>query len=494
MENKENDINISLLEQNYQILKPKILVFGIGGAGTNAVNNMVNDDFDGVEFIVANTDAQSLGLSNARNKIQLGPKTTKGLGAGMVPEIGKEAAEEVEDEIVRYMEDASMIFITAGMGGGTGTGAAPVIARLARERDILTIAVVTKPFEHENAQRMTLANKGIEELKKFVDTLIVVPNQNLYKIANENTTLKESFEMVDNVLKLGVKGITDLITQAGLVNLDFADIKTVMKKMGKSMMGMGEADGENRAIIAAEAAISNPLLDNSSIRGAKGIVVNITASPDFTLFEYEAATKKIKEEADPNAVIIIGNALNENMDGKVRISVFATGIDDDTEDNKIVYNNKIDDVQNIDSTDIDYDDHKAEFYDNDTESDSISDNNNTYLSSNKDKYIDKNTNNVAIHGVRGFEGKTTNSNELSKYDEMKQKALDMYLKEKEEKENKQQTSNNSIKKIWGFFSGNNNSRTSNSTTRTDSFKLSTDDDFDMDIDVFNTSTYLKKKK
>ncbi len=329
MENDNKDIGLSLLNQNYQILRPKILVFGIGGAGTNAVNNMISDDFDGVDFIVANTDAQALCTSLAKNKIQLGPKTTKGLGAGMQPEIGREATEEVAEEIASYLDGANMIFITAGMGGGTGTGAAPVIAKMAKERDILTAAVVTKPFDHENNQRMLVAEKGIEELRRYVDTLIIVPNQNLYKIATETTTLKESFKMVDDVLKLGVKGITDLITQSGLVNLDFADIKTIMKKMGKSMMGMGEASGKDRAINAAQAAISNPLLDNSSIKGAKGIVVNITASPNFTLFEYEEATKKIKDEADPNAMIIIGNALNENMGDSVRISVFATGIEDD---------------------------------------------------------------------------------------------------------------------------------------------------------------------
>lgn len=473
-----DSLSIDLLEQSYQILKPKILVFGVGGAGTNAVNNMINDEFDGVDFIVANTDAQSLSSSNVKNKIQLGPKTTRGLGAGMLPEVGKEAAEEVEDEISKYLEGANMIFITAGMGGGTGTGAAPVIARMARERDILTVGVVTKPFEHENSQRMMLANRGIEELKKYVDTLIIVPNQNLYKIATEATTLKESFEMVDNVLKLGVKGITDLITQAGLVNLDFADIKTVMKKMGKSMMGMGEASGENRAIVAAEAAISNPLLDNSSIRGAKGIVVNITASPDFTLFEYEAATKKIKEEADPNAIIIIGNALNDNMDGKVRISVFATGIDDmgneTSVDKMLSDSNHSDDEKEDDDfeekrTDDNYEDETPEL--------NIADKEEQMYKSVVNRQQSRN--NIAS----GFEPKKTGPEDISKYDEMRQKAFDMYLKEKENKE-----SQSGIKRFFGLFSSNKNN------SKPDNLKVNKDDDFDIDINVFNTPTYLRNKK
>ena len=331
--NDNTNITTSIFNQNYEILKPKIVVFGVGGAGTNAVNNMYNShEVQGVEFIIANTDAQSLAMSPVPTKIQLGPKTTKGLGAGMVPEVGREATEEVREEILKHLEGVNMLFITAGMGGGTGTGAAPVIAKMARELDILTVAVVTKPFIDEGKQRMTLADDGVEELKKYVNTLIVVPNQNLYKIANEETTLQESFQKVDFVLRLGVKGITDLITQPGLVNLDFADIKTVMSKMGKSMMGMGEAKGENRTMRAVEEAITNPLLDNSSIKGAKGVVVNITASLDFGLFEYNAAIKRIREEADENAMIITGNALDKNMEDTVRISVFATGILEDGEE------------------------------------------------------------------------------------------------------------------------------------------------------------------
>ncbi len=346
----ENDDNLtkSIFNQNYEILKPRIVVFGIGGAGTNAVNNMyTSHDVQDVEFIIANTDAQSLAISPVPKKIQLGPKTTMGLGAGMVPEVGREATEEVKEQILKQLEGVNMLFITAGMGGGTGTGAAPVVAKMARDLGILTVAVVTKPFVDEGKQRMMLADQGIEELKKNVNTLIIVPNQNLYKIANEETTLKESFEKVDFVLRLGVKGITDLITQPGLVNLDFADIKTVMSKMGKSMMGMGEAKGENRTLRAVEEAITNPLLDNSSIKGAKGVVVNITASLDFGLFENNAAMKRIREEVDENAMIIVGSVLDKNLEDTVRISVFATGIlEDGEEENLESDEEKNDDLKN----------------------------------------------------------------------------------------------------------------------------------------------------
>ena len=343
-----DDITTSIYRQNYEILKPKIIVFGIGGAGTNAVNNMyTSHDVQDVEFIIANTDAQSLAVSPVPKKIQLGPKTTMGLGAGMVPEVGKEATEEVKEQILKQLEGVNMLFITAGMGGGTGTGAAPVVAKMARDLGILTVAVVTKPFVNEGKQRMMLADQGIEELKKNVNTLIIVPNQNLYKIANDETTLKESFEKVDFVLRLGVKGITDLITQPGLVNLDFADIKTVMSKMGKSMMGMGEAKGENRTLRAVEEAITNPLLDNSSIKGAKGVIVNITASLDFGLFEHNTAMTRIREEVDENAMIIIGNVLDKNLEDTVRISVFATGIlEDGEEENSENDEEKNDDLKN----------------------------------------------------------------------------------------------------------------------------------------------------
>jgi cell division protein FtsZ len=311
------------------LLKPKISIFGVGGAGGNALNNMIRSNLEGVEFIAANTDAQSLANSLAANRIQLGVEITKGLGAGSFPDRGRAAAEENIDEIIKFLEGNNMVFITAGMGGGTGTGAAPVIAKLARERDILTVGVVTKPFQFEGKYRMEAAEQGIEELKKCVDTLIIIPNQNLFRIANEQTTFEAAFKMADNVLHAGVRGVTDLITMPGLVNLDFADIRTIMTKSGKALMGTGEASGENRAVIACEEAIANPLLDDISIRGAKGVLVNMTGGPDMTLFEADLAVNTIKKEVDPNANIIFGSAFNENMKGKIRISVVATGIDED---------------------------------------------------------------------------------------------------------------------------------------------------------------------
>ncbi|MFT5703051.1 MAG: cell division protein FtsZ [Lentimonas sp.] len=311
------------------LLKPKISIFGVGGAGGNALNNMIRSNLEGVEFIAANTDAQSLANSLAANRIQLGVNTTKGLGAGSFPDRGKIAAEENVEEIIRFLEGNNMVFITAGMGGGTGTGAAPVIAKLAREREILTVGVVTKPFQFEGKYRMESAELGIEELKKCVDTLIIIPNQNLFRIANEQTTFEAAFKMADNVLHAGVRGITDLITMPGLVNLDFADIRTIMTKSGKALMGTGEASGENRAVIACEEAIANPLLDDISIRGAKGVLVNMTGGPDMTLFEADLAVNTIKKEVDSNANIIFGSAFNEDMQGKIRISVVATGIDED---------------------------------------------------------------------------------------------------------------------------------------------------------------------
>ncbi len=321
----KNDISHSTLQAD--LLKPKITIFGVGGAGGNAINNMIRASLEGVEFVAANTDAQSISNSLARNKIQLGLKTTRGLGAGSFPDRGRASAEENIEEIQQFLDGANMVFIAAGMGGGTGTGAAPVIAKLARERDILTVGVVTKPFHFEGKYRMETAEAGIDELKKYVDTLIVIPNQNLFRVANEHTTFESAFKMADDVLHAGVRGITDLITMPGLVNLDFADIRTIMTKMGKAMMGTGEATGENRALDACEAAISNPLLDNISIKGAKGVLVNMTGGPDMTLFEADIAVNAIKKEVDSNANIIFGSAFNENMKGKIRISVVATGID-----------------------------------------------------------------------------------------------------------------------------------------------------------------------
>ena len=315
-------------------LKPRISVIGVGGAGGNAVNNMIESQLSGVEFVVANTDAQAVGLATAEKKIQLGVKTTQGLGAGSVPDIGRAAAEESLDEILEHVGNAHMIFVTAGMGGGTGTGAAPVIAKAAKERDILTVGVVTKPFHFEGARRMRIANAGIEELHKHVDTLLIIPNQNLFSIANERTTFHEAFAMADQVLHSGVRGITDLMVMPGLINLDFADVRTVMSEMGKAMMGTGEAEGEKRAISAAEAAISNPLLDEVSMKGARGVLINITGSMDMTLFEVDEAANRIRAEVDPDANIIVGSTFNQDLEGRVRVSVVATGIDIEENENR----------------------------------------------------------------------------------------------------------------------------------------------------------------
>ncbi len=308
-------------------LKPRITVIGVGGAGGNAVNNMIESQLEGVEFVVANTDAQAVGLAKADKKIQLGVKTTQGLGAGSVPDIGRAAAEESIDEIMEHVGNAHMLFVTAGMGGGTGTGAGPVIAKAAKEREILTVGVVTKPFHFEGARRMRIASAGIEELQKHVDTLLIIPNQNLFSIANERTTFHEAFAMADQVLHSGVRGITDLMVMPGLINLDFADVRTVMSEMGKAMMGTGEAEGDKRAIQAAEAAISNPLLDEVSMKGARGVLINITGSMDMTLFEVDEAANRIRAEVDPDANIIVGSTFNQDLEGRVRVSVVATGID-----------------------------------------------------------------------------------------------------------------------------------------------------------------------
>jgi cell division protein FtsZ len=306
---------------------PRITVIGVGGGGTNAVNNMIALNLPGVDFIVANTDAQSLQLSRADKRIQLGPHITQGNGAGGRPEVGKASADEAADDLAQHLENTHMVFITAGMGGGTGTGAAPVIARMARERNILTIGVVTKPFGFEGKKRMRLAEEGIAELQAYVDTLIVIPNQNLFKVATDRTGWKEAFEMADNVLYMGVRGVTDLMVQPGLVNLDYADIRTIMAVMGKAMMGTGEADGEDRAIRAAEAAISNPLLEDTNMKGARGLLINITGGSDITLFEMDQAANRIREEVDEDANIMVGMALDETLNGRMRISVVATGID-----------------------------------------------------------------------------------------------------------------------------------------------------------------------
>jgi cell division protein FtsZ len=308
-------------------LHPRITVIGVGGAGGNAVNNMIRSNLEGVEFLVCNTDAQALGHSAADRRIQLGLNITKGLGAGSRPEVGRASAEEALEELFSYLEGSNMVFITAGMGGGTGTGAAPVIARAAREHNILTVGVVTKPFQFEGAHRMRTADAGILELQQFVDTLIVIPNQNLFRIANEKTTFADAFKMADEVLYSGVRGVTDLMVMPGLINLDFADIRTVMSEMGKAMMGTGEAEGARRAIDAAEAAISNPLLDEVSLKGARAMLINITAGMDIALFEVDEAVNRVRAEVDPDANVIFGSTFDPTMEGRLRVSVVATGID-----------------------------------------------------------------------------------------------------------------------------------------------------------------------
>ncbi len=322
-------INISI-QDVAQNLHPKITVLGVGGSGGNAVNNMINANLEGVDFLIANTDSQALQISNCPNKIQLGLNSTKGLGAGMRPDIGRQAAEEAIQDLSEKFEGSHMLFIAAGMGGGTGTGAAPVIAKLAREKGILTVGVVTKPFHFEGSQRMKLAEKGIEELQQYVDTLLTIPNQNLFRIANEKTTFSDAFKMADDVLYAGVRGVTDLMVQPGMINLDFSDIKTVMSEMGKAMMGTGEAQGEGRAIAAAEAAIANPLIDDVSLKGAKGLIINITGGKDITLYEVDEAANRIKQEIDEEANIIYGTTCDDRLEGIVRVSIVATGIDANT--------------------------------------------------------------------------------------------------------------------------------------------------------------------
>jgi cell division protein FtsZ len=308
-------------------LKPRIVVFGVGGAGGNAVNNMIEAGLEGVEFVVANTDAQQLAFSKTDRRIQLGMTVTQGLGAGAHPEVGMSAAEESAPEIGEHLDGAHMVFITAGMGGGTGTGAAPIIAKSARERGILTVGVVTKPFHFEGRHRMRLADAGIAELQRYVDTLIVIPNQNLFRVANERTTFAEAFGMADQVLHSGVRSITDLMVLPGLINLDFADVRTVMTEMGKAMMGTGEASGEDRALMAAQNAIQNPLLDEVSLKGAKAVLVNVTGGLDMTLLEVDEACNAISDQVDPDGNIIFGAAFDPTLEGTIRVSVVATGMD-----------------------------------------------------------------------------------------------------------------------------------------------------------------------
>ncbi|HEX3699273.1 MAG TPA: cell division protein FtsZ [Phenylobacterium sp.] len=320
-------MSISLSAPRATELKPRIVVFGVGGAGGNAVNNMIEAGLEGVEFVVANTDAQQLQFAKTDRRIQLGVTVTQGLGAGAHPEVGMSAAEESIPEIGEHLDGAHMVFITAGMGGGTGTGAAPIIAKCARERGILTVGVVTKPFHFEGRHRMRLADAGIGELQRYVDTLIVIPNQNLFRVANERTTFAEAFGMADQVLHSGVRSITDLMVLPGLINLDFADVRTVMTEMGKAMMGTGEAVGEDRALMAAHNAIQNPLLDEVSLKGAKAVLVNVTGGLDMTLLEVDEAANAISEQVDPEANIIFGAAFDPSLDGMIRVSVVATGMD-----------------------------------------------------------------------------------------------------------------------------------------------------------------------
>ncbi|MGZ9109050.1 MAG: cell division protein FtsZ [Micavibrio sp.] len=320
-------INVRMQHKEVNKLSPKITVVGVGGAGGNAVNNMITSNLEGVEFVVCNTDAQALEGSLCENKIQLGITVTGGLGAGARPEVGRAAAEESLDESMRFMDGSNMVFITAGMGGGTGTGAAPVIARACREKGILTVGVVTKPFHFEGSLRMKMAEEGIRQMQEYVDTLIVIPNQNLFRVANEKTTFAEAFKMADSVLQAGVRGVTDLMVMPALINLDFADIRTAMMEMGKAMMGMGEGIGDRRAVEAAEAAINNPLLDDVSMKGARGVIINVTGGGDMTLFEVDEACNRIRDEVDPNANIIFGATFDDSMEGIMRVSIVATGID-----------------------------------------------------------------------------------------------------------------------------------------------------------------------
>jgi cell division protein FtsZ len=320
-------MTINLNIPDIRELRPRITVFGVGGAGGNAVNNMITAGLQGVDFVVANTDAQALTMSKAERVIQMGVQATEGLGAGSQPDVGRAAADEVIDEIRDHLSGAHMVFVTAGMGGGTGTGAAPIIAKTARELGILTVGVVTKPFHFEGQRRMRIADGGIVELQKCVDTLLIIPNQNLFRVANEKTTFADAFALADQVLYSGVACITDLMVKEGLINLDFADVRAVMREMGKAMMGTGEAEGEKRALAAAEAAISNPLIDDASMKGARGLLISITGGRDLTLYEVDEAATRIREEVDQDANIIVGATFDESLDGMIRVSVVATGID-----------------------------------------------------------------------------------------------------------------------------------------------------------------------
>ena len=333
---KGGEMTININAQEIRELHPRILVLGVGGAGGNAINGMIEAELQGVEFIAVNTDAQDLKMNKAKAKIQIGTNLTKGLGAGASLDIGQAAADESLNDIINFLQGANMVFITAGMGGGTGTGAAHVIARAAKELNILTVGVITLPFLYEGPSRMRRANHGLEELRKHIDTIVVVPNQNLFKVVNENTTLEESFELSNNVLKHGVQSITDLMVKPGLINLDFADVENIMKSMGKAMMGTGEAEGEKRALQSAELALNNPLIDEYSLRGAKGLLVNITGGKDLKLFEVEEAVNKVRAEVDSEAEVIIGSITDSSLNGKMRVSIVATSLDGISSEEKSV--------------------------------------------------------------------------------------------------------------------------------------------------------------
>ena len=336
-------INLSVPEPAE--LHPKITVIGVGGAGGNAVNNMIDADLGGVEFMVLNTDSQSLSQSLAERKIQLGVGVTQGLGAGSNPEVGKNSAEESLPEIMEALKGSHMVFITAGMGGGTGSGASPVIAKACREAGILTVGVITKPFQFEGAHRMSIAESGTKALEECVDTLIIIPNQNLFRVANEKTTFADAFKMADDVLYSGIRSVTDLMVMPGLINLDFADVRSIMMEMGKAMMGTGESSGDNRAIEAAEAAIANPLLDDVSMKGARGVLINITGGPDMTLYEVDEAANRIRDEVDPNANIIFGSIFESDIEGRIRVSVVATGIEKESMQNPTIHSLYSDDQE-----------------------------------------------------------------------------------------------------------------------------------------------------
>lgn len=500
----ENEINLentlSSLDCKYEeIFKPKILVFGIGGGGVNAVNSMADSDLINVDFVVANTDYQSLENSKIKKKILLGKKTTCGTGAGADPLVGKAAAEESIKEIEEVFQNISMIFITAGMGGGTGTGAAPVIAKKAREMGILVAAIVTKPFLNEGSLKMQLADEGIAELKKNVDTLIIVPNQNLFRLANQDTKMQDSLKMVDNVLKSGVKGIVDLITKSGFINLDFSDVRTVMKKIGKAMMGTGEASGPNRAIKAVEEAISNPLLDNISIKGAKGVIINITGSTDMTLLEFEDATKRIKDEIDNEfASIILGNVFDDSLQDTIRVSIFATGIDDDVDEQK--NEEMVSGESNISNENFDEKEQEYVLYE-DNEIDSVNDDNNDYNSPKslirKNNFIRKK---IGVDENYNNEEDFFDIGESIDYDEFNKinKKKDYYTKNSESVQNdienkniiknKKEYHQNKKSGFFSFFSG--VSKHEDFTIK----NIENDKDFELNIDLYQTPAYSRNKK